>query len=87
MATVAAKTVFTQLRSALLAIGTRMGCDLSTATKPQRVALFACLALLSVVVKALVDNGVLTTAQLFAARDAALAELWDDEPINPPPPA
>lgn len=87
MATVAAKAVYTQLRSALLTIASRMGSDLSVAPKTLRVALFACLALISVVVKALVDNGVLTVAQLLAARDAAVAEVWDDEPIDPPPPA
>lgn len=81
MATVTARAVWTQLRDALLTIARRMGSDLSDAPKPLRVALFALLAIVAVVVKALVDNGVLTVAQLLAARDAAVAETWDDEPI------
>jgi hypothetical protein len=46
------------------------------------------LATVAVVVKALTDKGVLTDADLTAARANALGvdgSTWDDEPINPPP--
>lgn len=79
---IAAKTVWTSLRSATDSIAMEMGTDPASLPKAQRCVLYGLLAVIAIVVKALIDNGVLTIAQLQAAAAAATQEVWDDQPVN-----
>jgi hypothetical protein len=86
MATV--KQYITQMRQAQNAIAMKMGVDLSRADKQTRVAILACDAMLAVVLRYLIIGkpGLsLSDAELQAALDAAVADLYDDEPNEPPP--
>jgi hypothetical protein len=65
-------------------IARKFGCDISQADKQTRVLNLSMLALLAVVVKTLVDNGVITDAQLNAVMDAARDGSYPDEPNHPP---
>lgn len=71
------------LRSTRNAIALRMGVDASGVPKDIRALANANLATVAVVIKALTDKGVITDADLTAARDAAIADIWDDEPNLP----
>ena len=82
MATV--KTYGTRLWGAYRALGRAMGVDLASSSKEARVLIKATCAILGVLLKVLVDRGVLTDAQLEAGYAAAEAELYPDEPVNPP---
>lgn len=68
------------------AIGVKFGVALRQSTKEQRVAGLTHDAVLAVVVKAIVDAGLVTNAQLDDIFDAAWAEAQIDEPAEPPPP-
>lgn len=83
-----AKQYVTQLRNAKLAIGSKLGVDLTTAPKPDRVESLSVLALIGVLVKVLVDKGVVTNNELTTELNAAIADVWPDEPVEvtPPPP-
>jgi sugar (pentulose or hexulose) kinase len=71
------------MRAAQKAIAAKMGCDIFGADKQTRVAVLAGDAIAAVLAKTLVDNGIITNAALTAVMDAALADLYDDEPIEP----
>lgn len=83
-----AKQYVVQLRSAQNAIGLKLGVDLTTAPKATRVATLSVLALIGVLVKVLVDKGVVTNNELTTELNAAIADVWPDEPVEvtPPPP-
>ena len=82
MATI--KQYITNMRAAQKAIARSMGSDVTAADKQTRVAVLAGDAMVAVVCKTLVDNGVITDGQLTAVMNAALADLYDDEPSELP---
>lgn len=72
-------TYVRQLKVAEYALAKQMGSDLTTSSKELRVALLAATAATAVLAKALVDQGVLTNAQLQAALTAAQAETFPEQ--------
>lgn len=60
-----------------------MGSTAGTRPNDMRALCNSTLAAVAIVVKALTDNGVITDAQLLAAKNAALADLWDIEQPTP----
>lgn len=82
MATV--KQYMGQMRAAERAVGRKMGVDLAHAGKELRVAMLAVTAMIAVLMRALFVAGVITDAQLQAALDAAAADVYDPEPLEPP---
>lgn len=64
-------------------IARKFGCSLSETSKQWRVLNLSILALIAVVVKTLIDQGVITGAQLMATMDEARDDAYDDEPVNP----
>lgn len=63
----------------------KFGVGLRSSRVEIRVLNLTVLALIAVVVKALVDKGVLTDAELVALMNGAADDGWDREPIEPPP--
>jgi hypothetical protein len=64
-------------------IALRLGSDLSTADMRTRVLNISVLALIAVVIKDLVDNGVTTNARLNSTLNTALAETWPEQADDP----
>jgi hypothetical protein len=67
-------------------IATAMGANLAGSDKALRAAANANLALTAVLAKTLVDNNIITVAQLQATLNGAGGvdgSAWDDEAINP----
>lgn len=58
----------------------RMGCDITASGKSTRVLNLSLVALVAVLVKVLVDKGVITDSELTAALNAARDDDYDDEP-------
>jgi hypothetical protein len=83
MATV--KQYIAALRQRQDVIAVKYGCDIARADKQTRVVNLSILALLAVIVKALVDKGVITDAELTATLNAARDDVYDDEPVESPP--
>lgn len=83
MATI--KQYVTQLRGRQEVIARKLGCDITRSGKSDRVQQLADLVLLAVLIKTLVDKGVITDAELIATLNAARDDAYDDEPIEPPP--
>lgn len=77
MATVKAYVV--AMRKAQRGIAVKLGSSLED--KRAQVIVASCLALQGVLIKLLVDKGVVTDAELQAALDAAEAAAYEDEPI------
>lgn len=73
----------TRMRATQNKVAVKLGSDLSTAPKELRVAVTSVLVVVAVLVKAIVDKGVLTDAELQTALTAAEDDLYDDEPRNP----
>lgn len=71
------------LRNRQNLIAKQFGSDITGADKPSRVANLALLVLLAVLIKVLVDKGVITDAELTAALDLARDDNWPDEPSYP----
>lgn len=63
-------------------IAAKYGSDVTSAPKPARVLNKSLLVLLAVLVKTLVDKGVITDADLNATLDAARDDTYDDEPVG-----
>lgn len=82
MATV--KQYVQQLRDAQRVIARKFGVDVYLTDKQTRAIVLSGLCLLAVVIKTLVDKGVITDADLKATLDAAKADLYPDEPVEPP---
>lgn len=80
------KQYINQLGNRQRGIARKLGADITQRDKADRVANLALLALLAVLIKTLVDAGVVTDAALIATLDAARDDEWPDEPIEPPPP-
>ena len=80
------KQYVTQMQGIQKNIGLKFGSDITQRDKQARVTNLASLALLAVVIKTLTDNAVITDAQLLAVLNAAAADTYADEPVNPPPP-
>lgn len=79
MATV--KQYVTQMFDRQTVIARKMGVDITKATKVQRVLNLSQTVLVAVVVKTLVDKGVITDAELNATLNAARDDAYNDEPI------
>ena len=82
MATV--KAIWQQMRSVQEQVAYRLGVDLAHAEKTGRVYALSGLAIDAVIVKALLDKGVLTAADLTSALASGQADPWDDEPVQLP---
>lgn len=65
-------------------IAIMLGSDLGMSGKDVRVSNKAGMALLAVVVKTLVDKGVIADQDVLDTLEAAKAELWPEEPWQPP---
>lgn len=70
----------TKLRDTQQQVGLRMGCDLNSMPKDMRVAVLSVSADLAVLIKVLVDQGLITDVQLTAAYNAAKASVDDYDP-------
>ena len=81
MATV--KQYVVAMRTAQKQVGIKLGSGLSD--KRSQVLVTSVLAILGVLVKLLVDKGVVTDAELQTALDAAMADTYPDEPDQPVP--
>lgn len=71
------------LRNRQNLIAKQFGCDITGGEKPTRVANLALLVLLAVLIKVLVDKGIITDAELSTALDLARDDNWPDEPSAP----
>lgn len=67
-------------------IARKFGTDITQTDKPNRVQNLALVALVAVLIKTLVDKGLITDAELTATLNAARDDTYADEPISPPPP-
>lgn len=72
-----------RMRNLTLSVARQMGCDLTQADKQLRVGLYSNGVSIAVLAKTLVDNGVITDAQLLATINAADAGVYPDEPFIP----
>ncbi len=82
MATV--KQIFSQMRTTANSIAsTYLGADITALPKDVRCGDAAELAISAVIVKALLDKGVLTAADLTNALNSGATDSWDQEPTNP----
>jgi lipid-binding SYLF domain-containing protein len=84
------RQVWDGLRTVRNQVAARLGVDVTTSSKEARAMGNANLAMVAVVVKVLIDKGLITGAELQAAANAAASgadgSSWDDEPINPTAP-
>lgn len=85
MATV--KQYVTQLRGIQQNVAVKYGADVTQLDKQHRVLNLSVLALLAVLIKTLTDNAIITDAELLSVLNAAGADTYPDEPVQPPPPA
>jgi hypothetical protein len=79
MATVKAYVV--AMRTAQKQVGLKLGSGLGD--KRAQVLVTSVLAILGVLIKLLVDKGIVTDAELQAALNAAQADTYADEPDDP----
>ena len=77
------KQYVTALSNRQQIIAIKYGADINRTSKTTRVAIKSVLVLLAIVVKTLVDKGVITDAELTATLDAAKDDAYDDEPLEP----
>lgn len=82
MATV--RQYVTQMRGTMNTVATQMGVDVTRTDKQARVTVTCLLAIIAVVVKTLVDKGVISNAELQATLDGAVGEVWPPESDLPP---
>jgi hypothetical protein len=73
------------MRSAENQVALQSGVSLPAETQVLRVVQTGGLAMVGTLAKLLVDKGIVTDAELQAALNAAVAEPWPGEPVNPPP--
>jgi hypothetical protein len=74
-----------QLQQAGGKMAGQMGVDVTRSMKSDRVVARATLGLLAVLIKLLVDKGVITDADLLTAYGAAGGGSYTPEPDEPPP--
>lgn len=67
-------------------IARKFGSNLDGAGKQTRILNLALLTLIAVLIKTLVDKGLITDAELTATLNAARDDLYADEPTELPPP-
>jgi hypothetical protein len=72
-----------KIRGVMVAVGRKMGVDMAGTPKELRVGLLALAAVLAVLIKTLVDQNVITDAQLQDGLDALELDPQDDEPGLP----
>ena len=77
------KQYVTALSNRQQVIATKYGADITRTSKANRAAIKSLLVLLAIVIKTLVDKGVVTDAELNATLDAARDDAYDDEPVEP----
>lgn len=82
----ALKSYITQLRSVGVQIARYLGEDISREAEAERIKLNTILAMNSVLIKLLVDTGVLTDAQVTAAYSALLTDPTQYPDVPPPAP-
>lgn len=73
----------TQLWTEQRKLAKRLGADLGRADKPTRVLNMANLILAGIIIKVLVDKGVVTNADILSGIASARDEVWDDLSIQP----
>lgn len=83
MATV--KQYIQALRDRQIVIARKFGTDVTRIDMQARVLNLALLALLAVLIKTLVDKGLITDAELTATLNAARDDGYDRESGEPPP--
>ena len=71
-----------QMRDRQMVISRKLGSDIGRTQKQDRVMNLALLILIAVVVKVLVDKGVITDAELLGELNRARDAAYDDEPGN-----
>lgn len=71
------------MRQRQMIIARKLGVDLAGMDPQTRVLNLSLLALLAVLIKTLIDAGVITGAQLNAVLDTARDDSWWSEPVNP----
>jgi hypothetical protein len=79
------KAYVTQLHARQKVIARKLGADIAYVDKTSRVLNLSLLTLLAVVVKTLVDKGVIADAELLATLDTARDDAYDNQPIQPDP--
>ena len=67
-------------------IAIKSGADITQATKTERVFNKSLVVIIAALMKTLVDQGVITDAQLIATLNLARDADYQDEPFQPPPP-
>jgi hypothetical protein len=82
----ALRSYIVQLRSVGVQIARYLGEDISRENDAERIKLNVVLAMNSVLIKLLVDAGVLTDAQVSAAYSALLTDPTQYPDVPPPPP-
>lgn len=82
----AIKVYLDSIRQRELVIARKLGADLTGLESQLRVLNLSLLAVISVLAKTLIENGVITTAQLNAVLDSARDDTWWTEPDNPADP-
>jgi hypothetical protein len=78
------RQTYNVIRNLQRSLARYFGVDVATASTEARALAASQAAALTVIVKALVDNGVVTDGQMNAAAQAAIAAVdsWDPEPIE-----
>lgn len=71
------------MRDAQWSIASKLGVDISRADKTTRVLMLSTLVVLAVVVKTIVDQGLVTDAQLKATLNTLRQAAYNDEPPEP----
>lgn len=79
-----AKVYATQVYEIQKAIALKMGIYVAGESKQVRVVLKSTSIVFGVLMKLLVDKGLLTNAELTAAFDFVGGDAYDDEPVVPP---
>lgn len=75
----------TQMGNAQKKIARKLGYDLASGPLEQRVPVLVCDVMIAVVLKALVDKGVVTDAELVAALNSVRDDTYDTQPTDPIP--
>lgn len=84
MATVQQYSV--QLLGAARRVALKMGLEPTLAGKETRIMLRVLVGINAALIKTLVDKGVITDADLFAAIASTVGSPYPDEPVDPPGP-
>lgn len=81
-----AKQYASQVYDGQLAIASKMGVTISAEGKPTRAVVKSSSIVMGVLMKLLVDKGLLTNAELSDAFAFVQADEYLDEPVDAPPP-